>query len=158
MGQQPGNNYTEWVGRRVSFCLCPPHQPQERTLPGKRKAGWVASFPRLLGHCLPETSIWRHLEIARNKRGQAVSISRLLGVFSGLLCRGLLQPSSLRISATLVDAVYPHSFHHWGSWHGAQEKLLCRRTQQLCRWRSRQPQHSRCRSPCRFHCWRTARF
>ena len=131
MGQQPGNNYTEWVGRRVSFCLCPPHQPQERTLPGKRKAGWVASFPRLLGHCLPETSIWRHLEIARNKRGQAVSISCLLGVFSGLLCRGLLQPSSLRISATSVDAVDPHSFHHWGSWHGTQETALQKNTTAL---------------------------
>ena len=41
-----------------------------------------------------------------NKRGQAVSISRLLGVPSGRLCRGgPHQPSSLRISTTLVDAM-----------------------------------------------------
>ena len=92
----------------------------------------MASFPRLLGHCHPETSILRHLEIARNKRGRAVSISRLLGVPSGCLCRGgPHQPSSLRISTTLVDAMDPHTFYHRGSWHGAQETALQRNTTAL---------------------------
>ena len=122
------------MGRKKSFILpvSLPHQPQERTLPEKRKAGAVASFPRLLGHCHPETSILRHLEIAMNKRGQGVSISRLLGVPSGRLCRGgPHQPSSLRISTTLVDAMDPHSFYHRGSWHGAQETALQRNTTAL---------------------------
>ena len=45
VGQQPGNNYTEWVGRRVSFCLYPsPISPKrELSLKKEKRGQWPAS-------------------------------------------------------------------------------------------------------------------